>query len=114
VLGPTSQPGALVPLEGLPPLGADQEALDPAGLELVRVAASLPATLASRVRAVGTGDTGPTLLLQPTGTVLLHDADDLAQKFLATLVVLAEVDDAEVQVLDVGVPGSPVLRRADP
>lgn len=96
--GPALEPGATVP-----------ETLAGA----VRVARALPPSLKARTLALTVTPEGEyALRLQPQGTVLLGSADDIRDKLVATLTVLAKVDSKTLETLDVRSPANPVIKPA--
>ncbi len=81
----------------------------------VRVARALPPTLAARVgelRLTANGEM--TLVLQPSGTIVLGTSDAIRDKLIAALTVMARVDPAKVGTIDVRSPASPVLTGGAP
>jgi cell division protein FtsQ len=103
-----------LPLLAIPTVeGRQGTTLPAADRDLVRVAAALDDTLRPQVSAVGADWRGPLLALASCGVVLLGDTTELDAKLLATRTVLAQVDHTSpgraIAVLDVRVPGAPVL-----
>jgi cell division septal protein FtsQ len=102
-------PEGLLVLDGVRATAAPGGELGPQASSSLRVARSLPASLRSRVSAVATGEGSLQLRLAPGGVVELGSADDLTEKLLAATTVLTDADPADLAVLDVRVPASPVL-----
>ena len=103
-------------IEGIPPAGAPGTRLEAPGRSALRVATTLPGTLAARVGAVVLRDGEVELRLrpepaQPPRTVRLGSDDRLPEKLLATETLLARADLRRLAVIDVRVPASPVIVR---
>jgi cell division protein FtsQ len=114
VLESVPAPPAGLPVLAVPVVSGRQGSpLPAADRDLVRVAAALDDTLRPQVSAVGADGRGPLLALASCGLVLLGDTTELDAKLLATTTVLAQVDHTSpgraIAVLDVRVPGAPVL-----
>jgi cell division protein FtsQ len=107
---PDPVPG-LVPLVDVPPVVAKAE-LEPETAAALAVARLVPASLAGRVVGVGPGPGGDVeLRLDPVGVVRLGDGGDLDAKLVAADAVLAQAPTNCIAVIDVSVPGSPVLTQ---
>ncbi|MGH9280560.1 MAG: cell division protein FtsQ/DivIB [Acidimicrobiales bacterium] len=109
------RPVGLVALEGV--LGAAPTDAQPGAratsvagpLEVVR---SLTPALTARTEAVVVVQTGEIALkLNPRGTVRLGTAEQVSAKVRAIETILASLDTANLAVLDVRFPSSPVLTR---
>jgi cell division protein FtsQ len=108
----TPPPGLAV-LTGLPPAGPPGTVLSPEGVAALAVAVALPEELRARITGVAPAGGGGEveMVLQPGGRVRLGPPVDLDRKFDAVRAVLAQVDLANLAVLDVRRPDSPVLTR---
>lgn len=109
-------PPGLPVLTGLPPAGPPGTTLGVDGVATLEVAVALPAELRARTAglAPAPGRGGEVeLRLNPEGMVRLGPPDDLDAKFTAIRSVLAQVDLANLAVLDVRRPENPVLTRRD-
>lgn len=108
-------PPGLALLTGLPPAGPPGSMLSPHGVAALSVAMALPEELRARITGVApAGDRGEVeMVLRPAGTVRLGPPVDLDRKFAAIRAVLAQVDVANLAVLDVRRPDSPVLTRQE-
>lgn len=106
-------PPGLAFLTGLPPAGRAGSVLSPQGVAALSVAVALPEELRTRITGVApAGDGGEVEMeLRPGGRVRLGPPVDLDRKFDAIRAVLAQVDLANLAVLDVRRPDSPVLTR---
>ena len=113
VLGPVLVPLAGLPvLAGLPPAGAPGSALGQGAERVLDVAVALTPALLARVAAVQPSPNGGVdLALRAGGIARLGGLDQLGEKLLAVDTVLSRVDVHNLAVLDVRVPGSPVLTR---
>jgi len=77
----------------------------------VRIARALPLSLRARTLELAFTQNGEyELHLQPKGTVVLGTADDIRDKLIATLTVLAKVDPKTLETLDVRSPANPVTK----
>lgn len=108
-------PPGLAVLTGLPPAGPPGTVLAPDGVAALSVAMALPEELRARITGVApAGDRGEVeMVLSPGGRVRLGPPVDLDRKFDAIRAVLAQVDVANLAVLDVRRPDSPVLTRQE-
>ena len=109
-------PPGLPVLAGLPPAGPPGTTLGVDGVATLRVAVALPAELRTRTAglAPAPGSGGEVeLRLNPEGMVRLGPPENLDAKFTAIRAVLAQVDLANLAVLDVRRPENPVLTRRD-
>lgn len=112
----SAPPPGLPVLTGLPPAGPPGTTLGVDGVATLQVAVALPAELRTRTAglAPAPGSGGEVeLRLNPEGTVRLGPPDDLDAKFTAVRAVLAQVDLANLAVLDVRRPENPVLTRRE-
>ena len=112
---PGPPPGMPV-LTGLPPAGPPGTTLPPEAVAALSVAVALPAELRARILGVAPtdGSRGEVeIRLDPEGSVRLGPPVDLDRKFDAIRTVFAQVDLANLAVLDVRRPDSPVLTRRD-
>ncbi len=110
-----SSPSNLLALDGIAPAGPPGSVLGGSAVELLAVAAAVPAELRPRVSAVLAGDQGGVeLRLRPEGTVRLGPPRQLDEKFRAALTVLGQVDTQALATIDVRIPESPVLTRLNP
>lgn len=108
---PTPPPDEPV-LDGIGPPVAPGADLAPPAAGALAVAVQMPATLLPRVVAiVPVADGGVELRLKPSGVVRLGPPDQVAAKLLAVQTIVDHVDLHNLAVLDVRVPGSPVLTR---
>jgi cell division protein FtsQ len=99
-------------LEGVPPVGAPGTLVPASTRGPLEVARALTPALRLRVGAVvRTPDGELQLRLRADGVVRLGDTGELGPKLLAAEAVLGDVDPRGVAVLDVRVPGTPVLTR---
>ncbi len=80
-------------------------------LPALEVAVLLPEGLRSRVGAIHQRDGELQLTLTEGGRVVLGDAGELDQKFLAALTMLVRADLACLDTIDVRAPAVPVLTR---
>ncbi len=111
----TQSPGSLPPLAGIAPAGPPGSTLGGPAAGLLRVAATVPDDLRSRVKAVVAGDKGEVALeLREGATIRLGEPEQLDEKFRSALSVLTQVDTRGVSTLDVRIPQSPVLTRLNP
>lgn len=109
------------PRDGLVPVVGVRGSFQPGGwlgasaLDAVQVAASVPPSLTAAVSAVGLGEDGSIVLtLDGVGDVAFGRSLDLDSKFTALETMLGQVDMTCVELLDLQVPGVPVLsRRSD-
>lgn len=109
-------PPGLALLTGLPPAGPPGSTLSTEAVDALSVAIALPPQLRPRVVGVSpaAGAGGEVeIRLSPEGSVRLGPAIDLDRKFDAIRAVLAQVDVANLAVLDVRRPDSPVLTRRE-
>jgi cell division protein FtsQ len=107
-----SVPKGVLTLVDVPPAGPPGSHVDPLARPALAVAAGLPGDVTSRLVAVGVSGAGDLQLhLKGGGVALLGPADDVAAKVLALRTLLARVDLRSVAIIDVRVPGAPVLTR---
>jgi cell division protein FtsQ len=112
---------ALEPPAGLPrlvgpPVAGNPGASVPADdRSLVAVAHAMTLDLRNAVAAVGRDSRGVTLTLASCGVVVVGDSTDVDAKLLAVRTVLGQIaadgSGSKIAVLDVRVPGAPVLTR---
>jgi cell division protein FtsQ len=81
-------------------------------IDALAVAAAVPAELRRRAPVIAIADDGLELRLVPSGVAKLGNRDHVAAKLDAVLTVLDHANIAGLAVLDVRVPGAPVLTRA--
>jgi hypothetical protein len=103
-------PGLLQVVGGMP-AGAPASIVARPVADGLLVAAALPSGLRPKVSAIAVAPTGIELRLAPAGVVRLGSATDLATKLDAVLTVLEHANTTGMAVLDVRVPGAPVLTR---
>ena len=108
-----ARPPGLPALAGATAAGPPGSHLVPGAGDRLRVAATLPETLRSRVVEVLVVPAGEVVLrlAPPGGEVRLGRSDDLEAKLMAAATVLDKVGGAGLRVLDVRVPHAPVLTR---
>jgi cell division protein FtsQ len=105
------------PLPGLPQIAGGIPAGEPGTLtarpviEALAVAAALPADLRPKTPIIGVTPEGVELRLLPAGVAKLGSTDQLDAKLDAVLTVLQRANVTNLAVLDVRVPGVPVLTR---
>ncbi len=80
-------------------------------IDALTVAAAMPAELRRRAPVVALGADGLELRLVPSGVARLGNAEQLDAKLDAVLTVLERANTSGLAVLDVRVPGAPVLTR---
>jgi cell division protein FtsQ len=80
--------------------------------QLLAVALAVPPELEADISGIRFGRDGDLVLsLDPIGVVRLGDADRLADKMVATMTLLARVDDRCLSRIDVRVPAAPTITR---
>ena len=99
-------------LDGVPPAGPPGSRLAKAGRPALAVAAALAPELRSRVVLITAEPGGEVeLRLRPEGVVRLGHPDRIAEKLSALRTMVARADLRRLAVLDLRVPGNPVLTR---
>ncbi|HZN15236.1 MAG TPA: FtsQ-type POTRA domain-containing protein [Acidimicrobiales bacterium] len=112
VLAHGAAPTAGVPqISGGPAAGRVGTTVPAPLLDALKVAAALPNELRPKAPVIGVAADGIELHLVPSGVVRLGSAAQLAAKLDAVVTVLEHANIAGLSVLDVRVPGAPVLTR---
>ena len=107
-------PPGLPPVSGVAPVGLPGSRLGPGWEAVLRVAAETPRPLLDRVSAIAEADDGGVeLTLAPDAVVRFGPPEQLEEKFTAISTVLAQVDTADLAVLDVRIPRTPALTRRE-
>lgn len=101
----------LVRIEGIAPAGVPGSSVAPAAQPALEVAQALRGPVARAVASITVFGPDVGLVLVDGGVVRLGSIDDLGAKLLAVRTVLEQVDTAGLAMLDVRVPGAPVIRR---
>jgi cell division protein FtsQ len=116
VLAPARADERLVVIEGVE-VGDPGDALDPAADGALALIAQLPPGVASRLEAVvvtPAGHLDGRTRAEPQGAVWFGPPTELAAKVATVQTLFAQVDDTEVSVWDVRVPGTGVVTRVPP
>lgn len=113
VLATTAErPPDLPVVVGIADLPEPGRLLGPGSAPVVAIAAALPESVRARVSQVAAGPDGQVHLnLAPTGRVLLGDGSRINDKVAALATVFERVDLRGLAVLDLRVPGAPVVTR---
>jgi cell division protein FtsQ len=80
-------------------------------VDALKVAAAVPPELRPKVSVIGVATDGIELHLVPIGVAKIGSTDQLDAKLDAVLTMLQRANLADLAVLDVRVPGAPVLTR---
>ena len=108
-------PEDLVAIEGVAVRGRPGQRLDRSGRAALAVARAIPRDRVTRLRVVARLPDGSLeVRLAPSGVVRLGPPDEIGDKVVAALTVLDQADVADLAVLDVRIPGAPVLTRRAP
>lgn len=106
------QPAGLVVVAGASAAGGPGSEIDEQAGFALKAADALPPSLAPRIKAVVTLGDGTLDLQLDHGIVHLGTPEQLGAKYLAVVAILAQLKPTDVRILDVRVPGSPVLTKA--
>lgn len=112
VLARQAGPAAELPqIQGGAPAGTEGSTLAKPVIDALAVAAALMPELRPRAPVVAITPDGLELRLVPSGVARLGSVDQVVAKLDAVLTVLDHANTAGLVVLDVRVPGAPVLTR---